>query len=109
MKFGSFINNWCKHPDLSKSQLEIECIRILKKYKVNYIEQKTFNNCVYKIKLRFDFYLTDYNVCIETDGTQHIIPVEKWGGMEALRETIIRDNIKNKYCEDNNINLLSIK
>ncbi len=108
MKFGSFINNWCKHPDLSKSQLEIECIRILKKYKVNYIEQKTFNNCVYKIKLRFDFYLTDYNVCIETDGTQHIIPVEKWGGMEALRETIIRDNIKNKYCEDNNISLIRI-
>ena len=67
---------------------------------------KLHNRCL--LSVNGYFYLTDYNVCIETDGTQHIIPVEKWGGMEALRETIIRDNIKNKYCEEKGINLIRI-
>lgn len=37
-------------------------------------QQKTFNNCINpktNKKLRFDFYLPDYNCCIEYDGEQH--------------------------------------
>lgn len=64
-------------------------------------------------KYRFDFYLPDYNLFIEYDGEQHY-KVPRYVGdnndanIRILKNTQIRDEIKNKYCEDNGINLLRI-
>ena len=50
---------------------------------------------------------------IKYDGEQHYVPV-KFGNMtdeeaeEKLHNTQKRDEIKNKYCKDNNIPLLRI-
>lgn len=77
--------------------------------KIIYKKEHRFSDCRYKQPLKFDFYLPNYNMCIEYDGEQHF---EKWhiGDTDEnfnLRKE--RDEIKNKYCKKNNINLLRIK
>lgn len=108
---GAMISSYCKHPLLSKSQIETHCQFILDKYHLNYETQKTFDGCVAKIKLRYDFYLKLNNkeYCIETDGLQHDIPVEKFGGIKEFEKRKKHDEIKNNYCKDNNIELIRIK
>jgi len=64
-------------------------------------------------KLRFDFHLPEYNLFIEYDGEQHYYPInfggwDETGLQENFEKTKYRDNLKNKYCEENNINLLRI-
>lgn len=77
--------------------------------KIEYIRQ--YRLPVFKtkgLKLRYDFYLPKLNILIEFDGIQHFIPIEKWGGLENLRKTQMRDEIKNKFARTYNIPLLRI-
>lgn len=76
---------------------------------IKYEYQKAFDDCIFKSQLFFDFYLIDYNLCIEYDGEQHDQLVEYWGGINGLEMRKIRDNIKNEYCINNNIKLLRIR
>ena len=71
--------------------------------------QKTFENCRNKNPLKYDFYLPEYNTCIEYDGQQHFKPVEYFGGDEAFIIRKKNDEIKTKYCLENNILLLRIR
>lgn len=63
--------------------------------------------------IRFDNYIEELNLAIEYDGEGHFIPID-WAGkgenwaIESLQLTQQRDIIKNKYCYENNINLLRI-
>lgn len=82
---------------------------ILNNYNVKTLPQHTFDDCINKYKLRFDFYLPDYNICIEYDGLQHYKPIEWFGGIEGFEKTLLRDQIKNDYCTKNGINLYRIK
>lgn len=64
-------NQWC--PECTnKSNGENNIRKFLKKNKINYISQYSFNNLTgitkRKTKLRFDFYLPEYNILIEYDG-----------------------------------------
>ena len=108
---GAMISSYCKHPLLSKSQIETHCQFILDKYHLNYETQKTFDGCVAKIKLRYDFYvkLNNKEYCIETDGLQHDMPVERFGGIKEFEKRKKHDEIKNNYCKDNDIELIRIK
>jgi hypothetical protein len=81
---------------------------ILQKYNVKYYVQHRFDDCKYKRVLPFDFYLPDYNVCIEFQGRQHYEAVDYFGGELALKETQKRDNIKKQYCLQHNIGLMYI-
>jgi len=76
--------------------------------KITYISQKVFDSCKYKAVLPFDFYLPDYNLCIEYQGEHHYFPIEHFGGQKFFEIQQIRDQIKHKYCENNNIKLLCI-
>ena len=80
----------------------------LDKYRINYVPQKKFDNCKDKYALPFDFYLPDYNTCIEYDGIQHFQLVEHFGGQEEFERRKINDNIKTNYCIDKNINLIRL-
>ena len=71
--------------------------------------QKRFEDCKDKKQLPFDFYLPDYNCCIEYDGRQHFQAIEYWGGEEVFQLTQFHDQIKNDYCKENNIRLIRIK
>jgi len=62
---------------------------------------------------RFDVFLETLNAAIEYDGEQHFKPVDFAGkgeeyAKEQLKITQQRDEIKNKYCKDNDITLLRI-
>ena len=63
---------------------------------------------VYSLNMSY-FYLLDSNICIEYDGIQHFEPVNDFGGEIEFNNIQIRDNIKNEYCKNNNINLIRIR
>jgi len=97
----------CPNCNTSKGELQVK--DFLGKRNIKFTQQKTFKNCKYKKLLRFDFFLPEHNTCIEYDGIQHFKPVKYWGGSANLVESKKRDNIKNKFCYDNNIYLLRIR
>lgn len=76
---------------------------------IKFIPQHSFNDCRHIKLLYFDFYLPDFNVCIEYDGKQHFEPIDFFGGIEGFKETQKRDEIKNLYCRNNSITMLRIK
>ena len=47
----------------------------------------------------FDFYLSEHNIVIEYDGRQHSVPVEAWGGENALKEIKKIDSLKDEYAK----------
>mgnify|MGYP003304497035 CR=1 FL=1 len=76
---------------------------------VKYEYQKCFSDCKNVRMLPFDFYLPDYNCCIEYDGAQHFRIVDLWGGEEYFSKRQHNDKIKNRYCEENNMRLIRIR
>ena len=75
--------------------------------------EKKFKDCRDKNPLPFDFYLPQYNLCIEFDGRQHSEPSAfnskkekenvKLKNFEYIQN---HDKIKNEYCKKNGITLL---
>ena len=96
----------CGCKNISKGEKYIESL--LKEYNINYTSQKRFEDCKNIRSLPFDFYLDDYNTCIEYQGEQHYKAIDFWGGEESFQYRQNNDNIKKKYCEDNNINLICL-
>lgn len=96
-------------PFCLNSKGEISIKNILGNLRINYITQYKFDNCIDKNKLAFDFYLPNYNMCIEYDGLQHFKPIKRFGGYDGFNITQKHDKIKNEYCKNNNIKLLRIK
>ena len=100
-------------PICNSSKGENAVAKILDLYNIKYIRQYKFDDCVYKAKLRFDFFLPDYNICIEYQGEQHYFPVNFKGKDNTdyileFQNNMIRDNIKREYCINNNITLIEI-
>lgn len=79
----------------------------LDKVGIEFEQEKTFDGCIDVRKLRFDFYLPEYNSCIEFDGIHHFEVIEYGEG--KLKDTIKKDRIKDKFCQDKKIPLLRIK
>lgn len=84
-------------------------------YNVYFEQEKIFKDCVNpktNTYLRFDFYLPDYNCCIEYDGEQHFhIPKNKTSTFftdKEIKNIQYRDSIKNQYCLQNQITLIRI-
>ena len=98
----------CGCPKCKSSKGEDIIETWLLKNSISYITQKTFEGCSYKRLLKFDFYLPNYNMCIEYDGEQHFRPIKYWGGLEGFKKLIIKDGLKNLYCQENNLSLLRI-
>ena len=114
------------HPTLDNFQHGTRCPYCAKKYKgeenianylsswdINYARQYKFEKCKNNRVLPFDFYLLDYNTCIEYNGEQHYNLVDFAGkGKEwaenKLKNTQNVDNIKSQYCKDNTIKLIII-
>ncbi|MDU5206285.1 MAG: hypothetical protein E6182_10000 [Clostridioides difficile] len=75
---------------------------------IKFIQEHRFEDCKNKRSLPFDFYIPNYNLCIEFDGRQHFETFNHFGGEKGFELTKIRDKIKNKYCKNNGINLIRI-
>lgn len=82
--------------------------------KIKFEQQKSFSGCKNpetNYSLRFDFFLPEYNCCIEYDGKQHYTgwwqaPGEnKYTDFKAIKN---RDEVKNNFCRNNHIKLVRI-
>lgn len=91
------------------SSLHLEVREILESLKIKYEEEFSFTDCRNFRALPFDFYIKELNMCIEVDGKQHYQPSSWFGGDKVFKEITYRDNIKNKFCKTNSINLLRLK
>lgn len=101
----------CPNCNKNKSKGEEMVSKILKDMGVSYTEQYSIENLKNKNNLRFDFAVFFENkkkLLIEYDGVQHFKPIEYFGGDKGLEYQRMNDNIKNKYCAENNIELLRI-
>lgn len=103
------VGQGCPNCKLSHGEREIR--NFLKENNIKFKPQKTFNGCVNPIsknKLKFDFYLLDYDLCIEYDGEQHF--KERFYGSTSggLKRIQMNDEIKNEYCKVNKMKLLRI-
>ncbi len=107
-------NKFCSCPQCSHTEsfLENKVKKWLVSKHIDFIQQYKFKDCKDKRELPFDFYLPKYNCCIEVDGQQHEEAVPFDGNidksLQRLKITKKHDDIKNKYCKDNNILLIRI-
>jgi len=81
---------------------------------IDYIKEYRFYDCRDKKPLPFDFYLPKYNCCIEVDGQQHFYEssykfYKPNFYKNGFKDRQNKDNIKTKYCKDNNIKLIRLK
>jgi len=98
-------NKWC--PNCMFKTEEI-LNNFLKKNGYNFETQKTFSWCKNNITnqyLRFDFYISKYNLLIELDGPQHFRNISNWGD---YKETQSRDIYKMKESIKNGFSLIRI-
>ena len=114
-KHGEFKKTPEKHliclegcPFCKRSKGEIKIKSFLDKYHIIYESQKSFKKCKHKGLLYFDFYLSNYNLCIEYDGIHHFESFDIFGGEKIFEEQKIRDLIKTTFCQENNIKLIRI-
>lgn len=94
--------NGCPKCKSSKGEKQVE--QWFKEHNINFIPQKRFIKCRNKNPLPFDFYLPEHNTCIEFDGEQHFNKKSKYYSEKLLKN----DNIKNIFCNINNIKLIRI-
>lgn len=108
LRRGEIISCGCMY---RRSKGAEKIANLLIQNQINFIQEYTFDKCINpetNYKLRFDFYLPDYNCCIEYDGEQHFKPKTLFGGQKGFQDLQKRDIIKNEYCKENNIKLVRI-
>lgn len=104
----------CPYCMQSKGELYIQ--DWLNKKGISFIIQKRFKECKDQNILPFDFYLPDYNLCIEFQGQQHYDPKlfidrykSKEKGLYAYKKQKYHDTLKEIFCKNRKIRLLKIK
>jgi Zn ribbon nucleic-acid-binding protein len=99
----------CRCPYCKSSKGEEKIRKWLENQEYDFEEQYSFNDCKYKLPLKFDFKLQDDSgkiILIEYDGIQHY--QESFYG-NNLKEQQLRDKIKDDYCNlHDNIDLYRI-
>lgn len=97
---------------LKNSYGELFIEQMLQSHNIQYAKEYTFSDLRNEKALRFDFAIFDKNnnliELIEFDGRQHHEDYTPWKTNETLEERQLRDEIKNKYCEQHKIKLIRI-
>ena len=98
----------CINRSIGESNIE----KILQNNNIQYAKEYTFSDLRNEKPLRFDFAVFDKNnnliELVEFDGRQHHEDYTPWKTNETLKERQLRDEIKNKYCEQHKIKLIRI-
>lgn len=107
----NFLFSGTRCPRCRESKGEKEIRAYLEGHSIEYKEQFWFDDCRYKNPLPFDFAVFKENeieCLIEFQGVQHYKSgwFDRHGDQFELRK--LRDGIKRKYCENNNIDLITI-
>lgn len=95
-------------PICKSSKGEKMIYKILNNYKINFSKEHKFEDCKNVKELPYDFYVINYNTCIEFHGNQHFEKNVFFGGEIAFLENKKRDIIKEYYCKNNNIPLIIV-
>lgn len=103
-----FISKGNRCPGCKQSKGEGLISRLLDNYGIEYIREYVFDDCIYIKHLRFDFYLPDFNICIEYNGRQHYEVVNAFGGVREFENVKKRDTIKKQYCYNKGLHLIVI-
>lgn len=93
----------------SKNEITVE--NAIKKLGYTPYHNVIKNDCIGKYRpLPFDFgiLVNGKELLIEFDGEQHEKPIKYFGGIKKAQEIKLYDQIKNDYCEKNNIPLLRL-
>lgn len=83
-------------------------INILESHGVYYELEYTFDDCKNIKALPFDVYIPSKRILIEFDGEQHFLDGAFGKDTLNLMNIKYRDNIKNTYCDNNNLTLIRI-
>lgn len=92
------------------SKGEEKIIKILQENNIPFETQKVFDTCKFSdtgALARFDFYV-DNKYIIEYDGELHFTYGTGWATKEKFLKTQEHDEIKTKWCKQNNIPLIRI-
>ena len=89
---------------MSLGERKIKCY--LEDNNILFEREKWFSDCRDIKPLPFDFYLPDFQICIEFDGEQHF--EDGHFNHSKLDYVQMHDSIKNDYCKNNNIKLVRI-
>ena len=103
------VTQGCSCEKMSHGERKIS--QILKELNINFLTQKTFQDYINKYNnsnFKMDFYLPDYNCCIEYNGIQHYTPVEFFGGEKEFKYRQDLDEQKRQYCLKHNIKYIVI-
>ena len=93
------------------SKGEYKIAKYLESLNIDFEREKTFEECLSpkNHKLRFDFYLPEYNLLIEFQGHHHFHPINKYRRAQIVHQkTVVHDRIKKEFVAENNIILLEI-
>lgn len=104
---GNLVSGHIKSCGCIKSMGEKRIGNILLENKIPFQTQYSFNDLLYKDKLKFDFAIFNNNelLClIEYNGIQHYDTSNSWYSEENKK----RDNLKKEYCKQHNILLIEI-
>lgn len=108
MTADCFVNGFCIHPYFSTPKGVLYFESRLKALDIKYKKEYTYEKCKDKYVLPFDIYIFHTNEIIEIDGDQHRRAVNGWGGEDQFKYIQKHDEIKNNFCNDNNIKLTRI-
>lgn len=105
------VNIGVRCPNCQKLAGEEAVGNILKNMNIAFEREKEFEGCKNIRNLKFDYYLPEYNMCIEYNGEQHYKDGTLFNDKErsSLECTQKRDNIKREFCKNNGIKLLEIR
>jgi very-short-patch-repair endonuclease len=93
------------------SSFELYIATLLNKYNIKHEREKTFDDCrapSSNRKLKYDFYLPDFNILIEFDGIQHHQPVEFFNTKYSFEKTQLHDFIKTNYAKESGLFLIRL-
>lgn len=107
IKFDNFKQGY-RCPYCKKIVNEEKIADILSFNNLDFKRQYRFDDCRNKLPLPFDFYLPQQNLCIEYNGEQHYKLNRFNMDLLDLMNRKRLDKIKEKYCKDNNIKLITI-
>lgn len=109
---GEFWQNPASHmkgvgcPKCKSSHLEKQVRSFLGHNGIRFEEQQTFDWLTDVGHMYLDFFIPDYGVAVECQGTQHFAPYEVWGGEPSLKEIQRRDGLKKRLCEGHGIEII---
>lgn len=89
-------------PKCKSSKMENSVRKFLEEHNILFEEQKRFHWLGLQ---SLDFYIPSKNIAIECQGEQHFKPIDVFGGGEALKVNIERDNRKYNLCKEHNVKI----